>query len=113
MRANLATLALTIVLILAVFIIDVFLPVEIAAGVGYVLAVAVAFGANVPGFPIGVACTCSVQLPPVEPSEQFLICLTLASRVVASKPEFSCSWHFSGGEPGGHPFCWEKVAVPL
>jgi PAS domain S-box-containing protein len=62
MRANLATLALTIVLILAVFITDVFLPMEIAAGVGYVLAVAVAFRANVPGFPIGVACTCSVLL---------------------------------------------------
>ncbi len=62
MKTNLATLVLTIVLILVVFIIDVLEPVEIAAGVGYVLAVAVSFGAHVRGFPVGVACTCSVLL---------------------------------------------------
>ncbi len=45
-----------------VFTVDVLLPVEIAAGVGYVLAVAVSFGTNVRGFPIAVACCCSVLL---------------------------------------------------
>ena len=62
MKSNLATLVVTIFLIGVVFTVDVFLPVEIAAGVGYVLAVAVSFGTNVRGFPIAVACCCSVLL---------------------------------------------------
>ncbi len=59
MKTNLAILTIIVVLCLVVFVVDVFLPGEIAAGVGYVLAVAVSFGAKVRGFPIGVACCCS------------------------------------------------------
>ncbi|MCA9067715.1 MAG: PAS domain S-box protein, partial [Planctomycetaceae bacterium] len=62
MKTNVATLVITIVLILVVFLMDLWLPGEIAAGVAYVLAVAVSFGANVRGFPVAVACCCSVLL---------------------------------------------------
>ena len=60
MKTNLATLVITIVLILVVFLIDVLLPVEIAAGIGYVLAVGASFSAQVRGFPVVVAGSCSV-----------------------------------------------------